>query len=167
MKYLLSALKHPRDYRWLELRPWQRHSTVLVVAGLVYVAFGVTLMLTDPEPTRTTGLRFALSMMPLNGWGAVWITVGGLAVLSARWPPASKTWGYTALSLLAMFWGGVYALSVAFFDAPSNDLRGAIVWGLVVFLWWAIAGLTNPDDLRDVVDDVLTRDDCGSSKMES
>ena len=153
MKYLVRALRHPHDYEWWELRPFQRHSLVLAVAGLVYIGVGIAYTCTDPTPDRLSSIGWALEHIPLSAWGVVWILVGILAVLSARWPPASKTWGYSALTGLSMCWSALYGVGIALFDAPPEaGITGCFVWGLVSFLWWAIAGLTNPDDLLDMVD---------------
>lgn len=147
MKYLLHAMRHPRDYRWLALRPFQRHSLVLTVAGGVYVTFGIALATTEPTPDRVSGLRLALAFAPLQVWGGLWAVVGLLAIISSRWPPASKTWGYAVLTGMAVCWAGMYACGVWLLGAPASALNGTLVWGLVAFLWWAIAGLVNPDDV--------------------
>lgn len=143
MKRLIAAALHHRDYPW-GLRPWRRHSLVVLVAGAVYIAMGVTYITTDPAPSRQSALSVAIDLLPLSAWGVVWIAVGVLAVISSRWPPASETWGYSALSGLAAGWSACYGLGVVL-GAPNQSTSGALVWGLVAFLWWAIAGLINPD----------------------
>lgn len=159
MKYLASALRHPRDYRWWALRPFQRHSLVLAVAGLVYIAFGSVLVGTVPSADRVSGLRLALAVAPLSVWGVLWIVAGCLAVVSARWPPASKTWGYSAMSGLAFCWAAMYLMGIVLLDAPISGASGALVWSLVGFLWWAIAGLMNPDDLLAHIADLTAATD--------
>lgn len=126
------------------LRPWKRHSLVLAVLGTVYVLIGLTYILTEPAPARMSTLRVALTWIPLAGWGVVWILVGLLAILSSRWPPASETWGYIAMSSLAALWASFFAASVAL-GGGTQALTGALVWYMVAFLWWAISGLKNPD----------------------
>lgn len=143
MIHLIAAALHPHDYKW-GLRPWRRHSLVVLVAGFAYIAIGVTYMLTEPVASRESALALALNIMPLAAWGIVWIAVGLLAVISARWPPASETWGYSTLSGLASWWSACYGLGVVL-GTPNQSVSGALLWGLVAFLWWAIAGLWNPD----------------------
>ena len=143
MKNLLTALTRPREYEW-GLRPWRRHSLVVLVAGFAYIAIGATYLLTEPVESRESALALALNLAPMSAWGVVWIAVGVLAVISARWPPASETWGYATLSGLAAWWSACYALGVAL-GAENQSMSGALIWGLVAFLWWAIAGLWNPD----------------------
>lgn len=136
-------MTHP----WIGLRPWQRHSLVLAVAGFVYTVFGILLALVPRNPTQRLNLRMALELFPVSVWSGIWITVGLLSLASTRWPPSSKTWGYTALTGLAVAWGSMYLLGVIFLHAPFTTLSGTLVWWLVGFLWWGISGLVNPDDL--------------------
>ena len=144
MRQLIAAALHPRDYRW-GLRPWRRHSMAVLVAGVVYIAIGITYITSTPAESRTTSLVLAIKVMPLNGWGVVWVIVGALAVISARWPPASETWGYSALSGLTSLWAAFYALGVLVMGAPLQSLTAGLMWGLIAFMWLIIAGLWNPD----------------------
>lgn len=144
MKRLLIAATHPRGYVWRALRPWKRHSLVLAVAGTAYIGIGVTYMLATPRTDRVNSLQLAINIAPMDVWGTIWAFVGLLGVLSSRWPPASETWGYTLMSSLAALWGAFYLGGVAL-GAPKQSLSGALVWSLVAFLWWAVAGLKNPD----------------------
>lgn len=143
MKHLFAAIRHPHDYDW-GLRPWRRHSLVVLVAGCAYIGIGATYILTEPVASRSSSLALALNLMPMSAWGVVWIAVGTLAIISSRWPPASETWGYSTLSGLSAWWAACYALGVVM-GAPSQSASNALLWGLVAFLWWAIAGLWNPD----------------------
>lgn len=147
MKYLISALRHPRDYEWRRLRPWQKHSEVLAVAGNVYLGIGISYLVHPASDTRRAALGVIFDLLPPLGWGCIWATVGVLALASTRWPPASKTWGYTALTGLAALWAAAYAVGVMFDGAPIVGLVGTLIYGLVAYLWYAIAGLSNPDDL--------------------
>ncbi|MBA2952103.1 hypothetical protein GON03_18990 [Nocardioides sp. MAH-18] len=127
----------------LTLRPWQRHSLVLAVAGAVYVCIGLSYIFSEATPSREASLQLAISWMPLPAWGGVWILVGLLAILSSRWPPASETWGYTTMTGLSAGWAAFYAVGIIM-GAPHQGISGVLAWGLVAFLWWAISGLVNP-----------------------
>jgi hypothetical protein len=131
----------------LALRPWQRHSLVLAVAGTVYILVGVSYIVSTPTPSREISLSLALAWMSFPAWGFVWMVVGSLAILSSRWPPASETWGYTTMTGLAAAWSAFYILGICFFDAPKQGFSGVLVWGLVAFMWWAISGLVNPGNV--------------------
>lgn len=127
---------------WCQLRPWKRHSLVLMVLGIIYVLVGLSYVVQPPSGYTHRVTIAATLIMPLRGWGAVWIGAGLLSVLSSRWPPASETWGYTALSFLAALWASFYFWGLLFMDGGS--IPGALAWTSVAFLWWAISGLHNP-----------------------
>lgn len=127
----------------LALRPWQRHSLVLAVAGTVYVLVGISYIVSVPTASRESSLAVAISWWSLPAWGCIWIVVGCLAILSSRWPPASETWGYTTMTGLAAGWAGFYLVGIIG-GAPMQGVSGVLVWGLVAFMWWAISGLVNP-----------------------
>lgn len=138
----------------MRLRPWQRHSLVLTVAGFVYILYGVVSLGLHPvDQERRVTLHVALQPLPFVhispiAWAGAWVFVGLLALASTRWPPQSKTWGYAAMSGLATCWALVYALGIPL-GASSDSIGGALVWFLIGFLWWAISGLVNPDDLPE------------------
>lgn len=139
---------HIKKYHILRTRPWTRHGLVLFLAGLVYIGVGITYIQTGSEE-RLQGLKLALMWMPLDGWGLVWILVGLLAILSTRWPPTAKTWGYSIMSALATAWACFYFVGVAFMGAPGNQIHSVLTWGLIAILWWAISGLFAPEDLEE------------------
>lgn len=145
VRRLIMAAARPRSHVW-GLRPWTRHSLVLAVAGCAYIAIGFTYMLAEPAPSRESALQVALNIMDLQAWGLAWILIGCSAVLSSRWPPASETWGYAAMSGLAAWWACCYFGGVLF-GAENQSTSGGLVWALVSFLWWSVAGLMNPRDL--------------------
>ena len=129
---------------WLDIRPWQRHSLVLTVAGLIYIAIGASYFVTEITPSRARALVVALELLALKQWGVVFILSGALAMISARWPPISRTWGYMVLCGLSAGWSAVYLTGVVLIGAPSTNLSSFVTWGLIAFLWWAISGLLNP-----------------------
>lgn len=128
------------------LRPWRRHSLVLLVAGLVYVLIGLSYVLAEPTEARRVALQLAFAWAPIQIWGGVFMFSGFLAIISSRWPPISKTWGYMVLTGLSSGWAMFYLMGVVAFDAPSQNLSGVLSWGLIGFLWWAISGLRNPGE---------------------
>lgn len=130
---------------WLALRPWRRHSLVVGIGGMVYVLYGLTFFIPPVTEGRASALRLAFYLPPAV-WGVVWTLVGLLAIASTRWPPASETWGYTTMTGLSALWGLFYAFGIPL-GAPVAGLTGFLVWVLVAFLWWGIAGLRNPDDV--------------------
>lgn len=139
--------------RWLMFRPWQRHSLVLMVGGLVYIGVGVAfLSVGDLSQRRELSLDIALRFMPLDSWAMVFVFAGFLACLSSRWPSFVETWGYMVLTGLSAAWSAIYFLSIFLGDAPYTNLSYGLVWGLLAFLWWGISGLVNPDKVVVVVE---------------
>lgn len=129
---------------FLGIRPWRRHSLVLMVAGLAYIGVGASYIFAEPTRAREIALTVALRWFPIEFWGSVFVVAGGLAIVSSRWPPVAETWGYMVLTGLSAGWSATYAMGVIFANAPAMNLSGALNWGLLAFLWWAISGLTNP-----------------------
>lgn len=144
-------------HAWKGVRPFKRHSLVLLVAGFVFVAIGGSYLFAEPTESRLIALSVAISWMSLEKWGVVFVLCGALSIVSSRWPPISETWGYAVLTGLSAGWAAFYAMGVIFDESPAANLNGTLSWGLIAFMWWAISGLDNPDPRRPEV--VYERDD--------
>ncbi len=148
MKRRVKSALYPELHPWLDLRPWKRHSLVLMVAGLIFCLIGISYIITETTPSRQQALYVALKWFPMEVWGGVFIFAGLLAILSSRWPPVSKTWGYMVLTGLSAGWAAFYFMGVIIDRSPPANLSGTLSWGLIGFMWWAISGLLNPNDVR-------------------
>lgn len=134
---------------WLSLRPWQRHSLVLMVGGLVYIGIGISFIaMEDVSPRRAASMVIGLRLFTPTGWGILFIGAGILSCFSSRWPQFSDSWGYAVLTSMASAWSAIYFLGVFLADAPSFNLILGFDWALIAFIWWAISGLKNPDRRR-------------------
>lgn len=129
------------------IRPWTRHAFILIIAGFCYVAIGFAYILVPISEERQKALEVVLQYMPLSYWGFVFILAGLLTVLSSRWPPISKAWGYVTLTGVSAGWGASYFVGVLFGNAPTFNISIGLVWMLVAFMWWGISGLVNPDQV--------------------
>lgn len=138
--------------KYVGVRPWMRHSLVLMVAGLVYVLIGVSYILSKPTPNRELALQVALDKAPIQFWGGVFIAAGLLSVISSRWPPVAETWGYMVLTGLSAGWSVTYLTGVILMNSPAANLSGSMTWGLLAFLWWAVSGLVNPGQAVVVIE---------------
>lgn len=138
--------------KYVGVRPWMRHSLVLMVAGLVYIAIGVNYILAEPTTNRELALEVALNQAPMDFWGVVFVAAGLLSVVSSRWPPVAETWGYMVLTGLSLGWSVTYLTGVILMDSPMSNLSGAFTWGLLAFLWWAVSGLVNPGQAVVVIE---------------
>lgn len=139
------------------LRTWKRHDLILLVAGLIYVLVGASYVLAETTETRFSALRVLLSLAPLEFWGCVFIVAGVLSIISSKWPPFAETWGYTVLTGVSSGWSAAYLTGIIFSGSPWSNINGALLWGLLGFMWWAISGLRNPD--KTVVTAVDARPD--------
>lgn len=133
------------------IRPFKRHSMVLMVAGVFYALNGLIYILTEPTENRKIALAVAFNYFPIEFWGSVFIAAGTLAFISARWPPVTDTWGYVVLAALSAGWSLTYVAGVILENSPVSNLTGALQWGLLAFLWWAVSGFVNPDKTVVVV----------------
>lgn len=131
-----------------KLRPWNRHSTVLVGAGLCYIFIGIAYLFIIPGGPRYKALEIAINVAPLGFYSALFILVGLASIISARWPVMSEKWGYTALTALSSGWAAVYFLGTIIGDPPTTNLTSGATWALVAFLWWGVSGLVDPDDIK-------------------
>lgn len=139
---------YPDMRTWRGLRPWKRHSLVLMVAGLVFILVGVSYILIPATPEREKALAVAIMWAPFPFWGGCFIFAGLMSIISSRWPPVSKTWGYMVLTGLSGGWSATFLASIIVAHAPWANISGFIAWGLLAFLWWAISGLYNLEDAR-------------------
>jgi len=156
--WLQFKREHLHRDNLLGFRPFKRHSLVLTVAGIAYILTGITYIWAEPTSNRKIALQIAFAWFPIEFWGMVFVVVGALAIISSRWPKLSDSWGYALLTGLSGGWAATYAAGVIFEDSPISNLTGALNWGLLAFIWWAISGFVNPD--KTVV--VVITDDTGT-----
>ena len=135
-----------KNFRGLwALRPWKRHSTILMVAGILYGFIGFQYIIAEPNRIREASLIVVLQIAPLEFWGGAFLICGVLTSISSRWPPFAEKWGYMLLTGLSGTWGAAYLTGISFFNSPPSAISQTILWGLLAFMWWAISGLLNPD----------------------
>lgn len=137
------TVKHPAG--WWGLRPWKRHSTILVVVGFLFVLVGVQYIVTDSTVNRDKALAAVLVVAPIQFWAGVFIFAGLLAMLSSKWPPRFETWGYMVLTGLSAGWAATYLTGWLFFGASVASIGQVIIWASLAFMWWAISGFPNPE----------------------
>lgn len=129
---------------WWGVRPFERHSLVLLVAGAIYVCIGISYLIAEPTPARVEALKYATRLFDYNEWGWSFVLVGSMSLISARWPPVSEKWGYFALTGQTSAWAAFYLSGVVFGGTPLSNISAFMSWGLIAFMWWGISGLVNP-----------------------
>ena len=130
------------------VRPWTRHSSILVVASVVYILVGVNYINVDVNPTNNRNFGAAVAVFPLYIWGFMFVVVGASSIFSVFWPPVRKNWGYIALTGISALWAGVYAVTYITLDGPLLTMSSSILWALMAFFWWAVSGLVDAREIR-------------------
>lgn len=143
----MSAVRREESFksRYLALRPWTRHSLVLVVGGLIYIFVGLSKILNGIPESRQDALVFALDLIPIEAWGVAFVCLGLFAMLTSRWPSFTKTWGYAALTGFSAAWGSFHIEGILLTDASSEALSSGLLWLFAAFMWWAVSGLVDPE----------------------
>ena len=142
---LEENLSVEKSRRWWGLRPWKRHSTILMVVGFLFVLIGVGYAFSPPTEGRQRSLKVLLDIAPIQYWGGLFVLAGVMAMLSAKWPPFAESWGYMVLTGMSSGWSATYLMGWLFFNSPITNLGQSLVWGILGFMWWAISGLPNPE----------------------
>jgi hypothetical protein len=137
------------------LRPWRQHGRVLLVAGLGFSAIGVSYIVAQPSPNREVALQYALQWVPLDMWGVWFLITGIVTIISSRWPPVSRTWGYTLLTGLSSAWSLFYLAGIILGDSPWSNVSGALVWGLFAYMFKNVSGLVDPEVVKVVLPEHL------------
>lgn len=148
---LVVSLKTKFVKNFWGIRPFKRHSLVLMVGGIFYACTGITYIWSETGSARKEALVVALKWFPLECWGSVFVVAGVMAFVSSRWPPVAESWGYMVLAGLSAGWSATYVAGVIFDDSPISNLTETFIWGLLAFLWWALPGFVNPDKTVVVV----------------
>lgn len=131
--------------RYLAVRPWTRHSLVLLVGGIIYIFVGLSKIINGIPDERESVLVFATDILSIESWGRVFVILGFFAILTCRWPSFTTAWGYSALTGFSAAWAAFHIEGILFLKNPSGALSSALLWAFVAFMWWAISGLQDPD----------------------
>lgn len=128
-----------------------RHRLNLMVAGVLYSAIGVILMVTPLTTEKTLALHFALMLAPADFWASVFVMVGSLTFFSSVVGVQNKKLIYSILSMISIAWGLFYICGVTITRSPATNLTYGIVWILIGFLWWSTSSMTHvkPPDWED------------------
>lgn len=118
-----------------------RRGTILTCYGLVWILYGFGQLIT-PQPDQR-GLKLALSLVPLEGWGWAWIVAGAIALACAWAPPGRDAVGFVSLVLIVMPWTATYLAAWLLGDYPRGWVAAAI-WTALVVPVLVVAGWPEP-----------------------
>lgn len=120
---------------------WSRYSLVLLVGGLTYIAVGLSKMFNGISDAREEALVFALDILSIETWGAVFMLVGFAAAITAVWMPSYRVWGYLLLTGFSTAWGLFHIEGILLADANTEALSSSLLWCLTAFMWWALGSM--------------------------
>lgn len=141
-----------KPYSDFAIRPWSRHSGILLVIGFGHIAIGASHLYLETESPRSQMLAIALNVAPASFWALLFMIIGLFIVLSSLWPKGYDKWGYSVATGLSVGWGAVYIVG-AFFQEEyyGANVAMGLSYTLLGFLYWGISGLVNPADVAFVV----------------
>ena len=86
-----------------------RRGAFLMSVGLAWVGLGYSILSTPAPPAQVTGLTVILSVMPLHGWGLVWLTAGliGIACCGVQQVGRDQV-GFVSLAFPTAAWSAGY-----------------------------------------------------------
>lgn len=126
---------------WTQVRPWDRHGLILLIAGLTYILIGVAYMVSEDPYVDQDQLRLALYIAPYFVWYVGFIVVGVIAMVSSRWPSTTRPIGYAALTAWSTAWAGFHIIGGLSQPINVTYIVGGLMMGMLGFLWWAISAL--------------------------
>jgi hypothetical protein len=105
-------------------------------------------MITSP-PADRRGLAPLLKVMPLDGWGWLWV-ITGLVAVAAAFAPQGLDWaGFLALPVIVLPWTGAYIAAWLMGDYPRGWVAAA-VWALIAVPVIVVAGWREPPQVKRV-----------------
>jgi len=130
---------------------WTRHSLVLIGAGAIYIAIGVSFLNASGLAKRAPSLKVALHVIPIQGWGIIYICVGVAVMLTSIMTFSWKVRGYMLLAALSSGWAAFYIMAIFFEDAPKITWVSACLFLLLSYIWITVSGLISPERARELV----------------
>lgn len=125
--------------------------TWLVLLGLIWVTFGVGMLVGDPETVRPYVLHHLLDYQIRAGF---WIATGLIAVAVGLagdrrndWPGHVALWVMPTLRLLSFGVSWLIWLLTGLIDEPVGNPLGwysLLIWGAIVAMLRVVAGWPNP-----------------------
>lgn len=112
-----------------------RRGVFLLIIGIGETSWGISFLVTPPQPPL--GLGLLIQIGPLQHWGWLWITAGAITAGSAFLRIGRDGWGFLAAYIPPSVWAMAFLAAAASGDYP----RGAFValWHLTshvgVILW--------------------------------
>jgi signal transduction histidine kinase len=135
------TLRHNR-----KLSPGRRGGFLLLF-GALYVLLGYSYMGSRPTDAVRTSLAVAEQLMPLWGYGLLWMAAGLVALVSGLvFSPARDALGFGAAILMPTLWSGTYFLAWLHGDSDRGWVT-AVIFAIIAAAVAIVSGMVNPSVL--------------------
>lgn len=138
----------PKRRHWLT-----RRGTFLTVFGILYLLVAKSLLDTQVTPLVRHVFRFGLTVMPLDGWAALWAACGLVAIADALITRHGRdSIGFAAAVTAPTAWAVVYLAAWAGNDTGIRDLwLSAVNYLGIAAAVLIVAGMPDPTTVRRVL----------------
>lgn len=110
-----------------------RRGEFLLFLVILDVLYGLSLMRPAATTAQAPTIRFLAELMPLPGWGLLWLAVGGVCLGGAF--VRTDRFAFAAAAALKVLWGTLFALGWAA-GVIERGWVGAVIW--LVFAAWVM-----------------------------
>lgn len=125
-----------------------RRDAFLGLFGSVYILLGYSYLNIPAifKPILHMQLRLALSLMPIDAYGWLWIGCGTIALLGAVWRRFDAI-GYAAATGMPLLWSTVNWAAQIQDGVPRAWVSGTI-YGVLGLAVWLVSGMYDPRRAR-------------------
>lgn len=130
-----------------------RRGAFLALFGVAYLLIGQSLLGVHDTRLVDHVFRFALAIMPITGYGWLWLTCGAIALLDGLWPRGTDTPGFVAAVLAPVVWSIVYLAAWLQEDTPliHNLWETSLLYAVIAAAVLIVAGMPEPRTVRRVI----------------
>ena len=119
-----------------------RRGAILLCYGIVWSLIGYG-QIAFPQPDLR-GLTLLLYVMPLWGWGCLWVASGLTAIVFAFLPQGPDTPGFVALFIIVIPWVGSYLAAWWPLGMFDRGWIAAVVWSAIAAPLCVVVGWGEP-----------------------
>lgn len=118
-----------RKYAGGRSTPTTRRGAILLLDSIIFLVIGIAYLVLSFPHIATLPYVFAVHLMPFPGWGAGFVVVGLIGILSAFSPTPYASIGFSVLSGWITLWASLGAMS-AIFDGQPRGWLTALIFGV-------------------------------------
>jgi len=122
-----------------------RRGAFLLFLALLDFVNGYALLFPTPRASTNPTYIFLASVLPLQGWGILWASVGAVCLVFAF--RRNDAPGYAAAVFIKILWALIFLLGWVFADVERGYLS-AVIWGVLALILPLIATWPEPEPGR-------------------